>query len=200
MLTRGIQTEGPPAARDFETQTSTEEPARVLEGIRTTSAWIASELRQGRTLGPASVVARMPALSSLEAEGLILAVGEGMSTIPPAVPVSGMAGEAIPAAAVRGVCLLAMGPEEEFDLVPPPPVASTPVSIPPIVISTPAMGRPLTATVVVSAERRARRARESRLPHRMPPGTDEGVEREHLSLLFQGRDREAANLRAKHPK
>jgi hypothetical protein len=105
----------------------------------------------------------MPALSSLETEGLILAVGEGMATTPLAIPVSG-SGKTIPAAAVRGVCLMAIGPEEEF--TPPRSAASAPVSTPPALVTTLVQGRPLTATVVVSAERRARRARENRLPYR----------------------------------
>jgi hypothetical protein len=67
---------------------------------------------------------------------------------------------------------------------------------PAFVAPAPAEGKALTAAAVKEAARRAKIRREHRLPTRLPVGTDPVAENRYLSLLFKGKDADAAKLRA----
>jgi hypothetical protein len=157
----------------------------VRAGLRYPGQFLADKI-----LSPQDVVAFLPSLTSLEAEVMIIAIGEGMG----AANRAAASAKAIPVYLARNVCLLAEHDESGFAT---PPVVVPPLPAEPAFVApAPPEGKPLTAAAVKEAARRARIRREHRLPTRLPTGTDPETERRYLSLLFKGKDTEAAQLRA----
>jgi hypothetical protein len=198
-VTRGMQTRvsGPLDQTEAATQTTVHDEAAMITSARWAAVWISGQFVADKILSPEAVVSFLPSLTLLEAEVMIIAVGEGMG----AANRAAASVKGVPISLARNVCLLAEHEEPTFTT---PPVVVSPlrVVIPPqsakpaFVAPAPPEGKALTAAAVKEAARRARIRREHRLPTRLPAGTDPEDERRYLSLLFKGRDAEAAQLRA----
>jgi hypothetical protein len=119
-VTRSIQTSGPPGQTEAATQTIVHDAAGLLTSARGAAVWIAGQFLADKILSPQDVVAFLPSLTSLEAEVMIIAVGEGMG----AANRAAASAKAIPVSLARNVCLLAEHDEPGF--------ATSPVVVPPL--------------------------------------------------------------------
>jgi hypothetical protein len=198
-VTRGMQTRVSGSADQTEaaTQTTGHDEAAMITSARGAAVWISGQFLADKLVSPEAVVSFLPSLTLLEAEVMIVAVGEGMG----AANRAAASAQGVPMSLARNVCLLAEHEEPTFMT---PPVVVSPLRVvvprqsvkPAFVAPAPAEGKALTAAAVKEAARRAKIRREHRLPTRLPAGTDPEAERRYLSLLFKGRDTEAAQLRA----
>jgi hypothetical protein len=177
------QTLSPPVTVDAAAQTATDNPGSLLTQVRGLAREMARKLSAGEALGPAGVATKCPDMTLLEAECLIVAVGEGLSAGIRGPPAASRASPAPPSASAD-VCLIAVN--DQPGLSPPLSAMGPPVSTPP------SRGQSLTAVTVATAVRRVRR--QQRHPE-LPAGAAPTDRDRYLSLIFQGKDEEARQLR-----
>jgi hypothetical protein len=194
-----IQTDGQPPSENTGSQTTAEDREAWIPLIRGVAAWVARQFDAGRLLSVEDVMATLPNLSPLEAEALLVAVGEGLgcglrSHSIQSASTAPSGGERPAELQIESTAALKSQSQPVILMETEPGLEeSTPV---PAKAAAACEGVPLTAATVMKATQRVM-ARHRRPPSRLPPGTDPAVEQQLLSLMFRGKDREADLLREK---